>query len=149
MVSCVLIAFGRAVSQRFGSQTCSFVYLVTLCQFHFLFYASRTLPNTFALVLGNKCVWACTLAIKLTLFSSLFSPVLLAFRFWLLQKHGLFIWTAGAAIIIFRGELAILFGIILVMGFASRSLTVGRTLVHCLPAGLLFLGNFLMCSQCA
>eukprot|EP01105_Mastigella_eilhardi_P026234 TRINITY_DN7478_c0_g1_i1.p1 TRINITY_DN7478_c0_g1~~TRINITY_DN7478_c0_g1_i1.p1 ORF type:complete len:708 (+),score=175.65 TRINITY_DN7478_c0_g1_i1:48-2126(+) len=50
----VVLCFGkfrREVAERFGSDTAAFLVMTTLCQFHFLFYASRTLPNTFALAL--------------------------------------------------------------------------------------------------
>ena len=43
----------RAVHKTLGAEVACFTALVTSCQFHFLFYASRPLPNTFALILGT------------------------------------------------------------------------------------------------
>jgi len=40
------------VGKVFGARISSVLALVSLTQFHFLFYASRTLPNTFAVALG-------------------------------------------------------------------------------------------------
>ena len=45
-------AFRRAAQQKFGKVVAAFLVIITCVQFHFLFYASRPLPNTFALVLG-------------------------------------------------------------------------------------------------
>jgi hypothetical protein len=54
LVTCY--CFGRyqqAVRRKLGHGTARWLSLVTLTQFHFMFYASRPLPNVFALALGK------------------------------------------------------------------------------------------------
>ena len=45
--------FRAAVRRVYGSSIANWMAALTAVQFHFLFYASRPLPNTFALVLGT------------------------------------------------------------------------------------------------
>lgn len=76
-------------------------------------------------------------------------PALFCFRHWLLQQHGPFIWTAGLAIMLFRSELAILLGIILLMELWSGRVVFWRLLGHGIPAGFLWLGNDIVACICA
>ena len=48
-----LIQFCSRLCTIFGRDVAVCVLLLTSTQFHFLFYASRPLPNTFALILGK------------------------------------------------------------------------------------------------
>ena len=59
----VYTAFSRAVRKWLGSLVATFTLAVTMVQFHFLFYASKALPNTFALAIAVcVCVCACVRA---------------------------------------------------------------------------------------
>lgn len=44
--------FRSSISYRFGSDVALFLTMITATQFHLLFYFTRPLPNTMALVLG-------------------------------------------------------------------------------------------------
>lgn len=48
-----LLQIQRAVAKKLGAQTGLYFGLLLVSQFHLLFYASRFLPNTFALILSN------------------------------------------------------------------------------------------------
>jgi alpha-1,6-mannosyltransferase len=92
--------FRAAVSRLYGNSVATFCWILTLSQFHGLYYASRTLPNVFAYVL-----------------------VVYAFSHWFLshedrgkpsqllsERHfGYFIRVFVVAGVIFRSELIILF----------------------------------------
>jgi len=114
--SICLFAFSKfrsSVSHRFGSDVGRFMAAITATQFHFLFYVSRPLPNTFALVL-----------------------VLFSLCFWLDQHHSKFIWTSAFAIIIFRSELCVLLGLIFLLELGTWRVSLFVGIVHSALAGV-------------
>lgn len=61
------------------------------------------------------------------------------FRFWLLQQHSYFIWTAGAAVILFRSELVLLLGLILLLELWEKRVSFWSLITHAIPAGVIWL----------
>ena len=97
------LLYKKALQTIFGIRLIKWFSIITMTQFHFMFYLSRPLPNTMAMPL-----------------------VLLALYGWLIQNPKIFILASGAAIIIFRAELAMLLGIFLLYDIANQRLTIAR-----------------------
>lgn len=77
----------------------------------------------------------CTCLHFILCFSCL-SVVLLAFQYWLDHCHSKFIWTSAFAIIIFRAELCILLGLILLLELVTRRLSLLIGFCHAALAGI-------------
>ena len=89
--------FYRQVKASFGFEVAVWFTAITVSQFHFMYYLYRTLPNTFALIFA-----------------------LLAFSYWLEQDHWRFVLSSGIGIIVFRIELLLLLGPMLLHDLFSR-----------------------------
>jgi len=100
------IIYKSAVKNRFGLQVSVWLSLLTMSQFHLMFYSSRPLPNTMALV-----------------------PVLLSLAAWLNSRSHWFIFIAASSILIFRGELAMFLGSILFMEIVVRKVSLKNVIL--------------------
>ena len=90
--------FRLEVGRRFGSRTSFALGLVSCTQFHFIFYMSRTLPNTFALGL-----------------------VLLGLKMWMNERYTRMLFILTLTAVVFRFETVLLFaGILIVVVFVTR-----------------------------
>lgn len=96
-----LNSYKSAVISRLGRSVGWWLSVLTLSQFHLLFYASRPLPNIYALVI-----------------------VLHALAAWLRAQHSRFIFLSAAAILIFRVELVLFLGILVLMELAAGRLSL-------------------------
>ncbi|KAG0431398.1 hypothetical protein HPB47_021814, partial [Ixodes persulcatus] len=110
--------FCRALQKEFGGVLTNWLTLLTVSQFHFVFYMSRPLPNTFALVF-----------------------VLLAYSFWVEQRHVPLILSSGVAVLVFRTELASLLGTILLIELCSGRLGILKLLKWGIPTAVVLLGK--------
>jgi alpha-1,6-mannosyltransferase len=115
----VVLSFGnfaRSVEKKLGSQTGDFLRLITASQFHLLFYASRTLPNTFALVL-----------------------VLWVYAYWLDEKYSKAVRIATSAVFLFRFELVLLFGPLFLGVFLQRKMSLLKAVAIGITQSLIIL----------
>ncbi len=111
--------------------------IIILTQFHFLFYSTRTLPNIFALVIGLFSLFS------MNYINKNFILVLHSLAFWLSGQEKLLVWTSAFAILIFRSELVVLLGLILLQEvFIKRRLAFTKALSNGLIASGLAIGKF-------
>ncbi|KFM72398.1 putative Dol-P-Man:Man(7)GlcNAc(2)-PP-Dol alpha-1,6-mannosyltransferase, partial [Stegodyphus mimosarum] len=104
--------FKEAIAKQYGSMVSLWLQIITASQFHVMFYMSRPLPNTFALVLA-----------------------LFAFHYWLTRNQRMFLFTSAAAVIVFRAELSILLGLIALGEIISGRLSILSVICWGLPSG--------------
>ena len=109
--------FAAVLQKMFGPKVKLYYVLITVTQFHYLFYITRPLPNTFAH---------------------------LALATWLRHDMTKFIWFSAFGIIIFRFELSILLGTCLIISIMRQDITIQRILNEAVPAGIMaFTGTIL------
>jgi alpha-1,6-mannosyltransferase len=116
---CVITTFhmlSQTLSKTFGPSWLQWFMAITVTQSHFMFYLSRPLPNIFALPL-----------------------VLLALNSWLKNESKQFILFSGAAVIIFRAELALFLGLLLLYDLMYKRITIKRFFQLAIPVGIGFL----------
>ncbi|XP_072026518.1 LOW QUALITY PROTEIN: dol-P-Man:Man(7)GlcNAc(2)-PP-Dol alpha-1,6-mannosyltransferase-like [Amphiura filiformis] len=101
--------FQQQVARQFGKDVAKYLVFITITQFHFMFYITRPLPNIFALAVA-----------------------LVAITAWLQGNHAKFIISSAFVILVFRVELCILLGLMLLIELVSRRLSI----VHLLGWGL-------------
>jgi len=73
------------------------------------------------------------------------SKVLLALKSWLHQHPVPFLWLSGAAILIFRSELALFLGLFLLMDLVSKRLSIVTVVMTTVPAAFVLLGKVILC----
>jgi hypothetical protein len=120
LLMAIFVMFGysrflRSIGRRYGRYTRNMLLMLTVSQFHFSFYASRLLPNTFALALQ-----------------------LLAYSAWLDRRWNRFITLSAFTVVVFRFDSALMFGLIMLYEhFYTRQLSLYRVFRVGIPSGLL------------
>ncbi|KAL7687440.1 putative GPI mannosyltransferase [Plasmopara halstedii] len=111
-----LFFFSDSVGMRYGRDVSRFLLLICACQFHLLFYMTRTLPNVYALAL-----------------------VLFGLGFWLRRKLPYTISLFTFATVVFRGDTVLLFAPLVLSMLLSRHISVFQIVKWGLLAGIVSL----------
>ncbi|XP_050672006.1 dol-P-Man:Man(7)GlcNAc(2)-PP-Dol alpha-1,6-mannosyltransferase [Leptidea sinapis] len=112
----VIAAWSRlrnTLQKLFGSTFAWWFTIITVSQYHFMFYLSRPLPNIMAMPM-----------------------VLFSLDGWLSGRRKQFVVSAGAAIVIFRSELALLFGLFLLIDFYFKKINIVELMKIVIPSGI-------------
>ena len=70
----------------------------------------------------------------------IYISVLFALKVWLKQQHKSFLWLSGAAILIFRAELSLFLGILLLLDIVRQRVSIITVIKTVLPAAVVLLG---------
>uniref|UniRef100_A0AA85J1R6 Mannosyltransferase n=1 Tax=Trichobilharzia regenti TaxID=157069 RepID=A0AA85J1R6_TRIRE len=97
-----LKTFANSVKKVFGKHVCARFLVICCSQFHFSFYASRTLPNSFANIL-----------------------VLYSLGQLINGNQAAFLVSAGVSVLVFRSELILLFGPCLLYALFTGRVSIG------------------------
>ncbi|CAI5738220.1 unnamed protein product [Peronospora farinosa] len=111
-----LVFFNDGVEMRFGRDTSRFFLVICSCQFHLLFYLSRTLPNIYAL-----------------------GFVLIGLGFWLREKWQRCVFLFTLTTVVFRGDTIVLLAPVVLNMLLSRRVSFFRMMSWGLSAGIISL----------
>lgn len=107
----------RAIQRRFQLKTRILFDLLMVTQFHYMFYGSRFLPNTFAAILTNLIIAS-----------------------WLDSRDLILIPCVATSVIVFRFDSLIFFGWIVLVGLIlTKNISFWRLLTIGLPSGIIAL----------
>ncbi|KFY10291.1 hypothetical protein V492_05082, partial [Pseudogymnoascus sp. VKM F-4246] len=121
-----LLRYARALARAFGPATAGWYILFQATQFHIPFYATRTLPNTFALLLTTEAARA-------------FLPVAADAATWRKRTtKGIYLLVAAG--VIFRAEIALLLATQVGYLLLTRRTTLRTVILAGLPAAILSIG---------
>ncbi|GAB4861992.1 dolichyl-P-Man:Man(7)GlcNAc(2)-PP-dolichol alpha-1,6-mannosyltransferase [Ancistrocladus abbreviatus] len=125
VLGCIILAslrfFRVQIRRKFGPQVEAFFVMFTVVQFHLLFYSTRPLPNILALGLVN-----------------------MAYGHWLNGSCYTALDFLIAATVIFRCDVLLLLGPIGLELLLTRTISLWKTIKHCLGTVLLSVGITVM-----